>query len=711
MADTVTCPECGAQSYDHEWCDVCGAEIPARDAEVLPWLDVGSVLTFTLGGVTRHVRVIETVEAYATRRVTLGRLAPESEHGGHFTEEELARPNAPAPASFDVAMVPTNWRLLMLEESVKEENLEPDAIKPEVRHLVHLPFVTVRRGKTRAVDLMDAPAGAPLQDYLESLGRLLTIEEAAGVTLLLMDAVETVHNANLYHFQICPWTIRIAHAEGDEGRPATEEALKLSFEGIRGFYNAGSDIDSHPVIMGFSPPEFFGRNQGDIDRRVDIFGIGMLFYYLLAGCPPPTGGLTRYIPLLPVRAYRFEIPPGLQPFVDGCCAPRPVDRYATVAAARTALLEALDIAHRRSIDRVQPSESQGRKVSLYAAVDRHIGIGKGRRNPINQDAVFLGHDPVRGISLIAVADGVSTSSFGSGDIASAFLVDSTAKAWEGRHLLKRGEGDGHKTMPDKKVPDLMLADLEESEPADESANGGTTQGRVALSGSRSNSPVLNTAPAKLLKRILQDANSSVSDYINKRYAPFSGMVHEVMGTTALLAYFDDDIVTLASLGDSRIYLLRDKKMELLTRDHNLSTLHIIEGFSADDALSLPHGKALARCLGTFHVREGHLVSVAPEPDLCTFRVLPGDTLLITSDGLVDFAGPTEAAAEATIRDVLLQEEIPSLACLRLILTANEGGGEDNIGVAVIRVTDYHSNMDRMSITQVFPPARRHIEGI
>jgi serine/threonine protein phosphatase PrpC len=133
-------------------------------------------------------------------------------------------------------------------------------------------------------------------------------------------------------------------------------------------------------------------------------------------------------------------------------------------------------------------------------------------------------------------------------------------------------------------------------------------------------------------------------------------------------------------------------------------MRILEGFAADESLSLPQGAALARCLGTFEVQRGLLHAVAPEPDLLHFRLLPGDTILLTTDGLLDFAGPTEAIAERNIKEVLMREEIPAMACLRLILLANEGGGEDNIGVSVLRVTDKQVG-HRPSVHQAFPPVR------
>ena len=175
-----------------------------------------------------------------------------------------------------------------------------------------------------------------------------------------------------------------------------------------------------------------------------------------------------------------------------------------------------------------------------------------------------------------------------------------------------------------------------------------------------------------------------------------------MGTTALTAFIDGDQITIGSLGDSRAYILRDGHMECLTRDHNLATMRIIEGFPADECLSIPQGAALARCLGTFEIHNGMLEATMPEPDLMTFRILPGDIILLATDGLIDFAGPDPRTAERNIKTVLEGEEIPSLACLRLILLANDGGGEDNIGVAVLRVTARHAE-HRGKLIISFPP--------
>jgi protein phosphatase len=271
---------------------------------------------------------------------------------------------------------------------------------------------------------------------------------------------------------------------------------------------------------------------------------------------------------------------------------------------------------------------------LRLAVETHIGITKRLRNPTNQDAVFGKVSDDGAFSLIVVADGVSTAEYGSGDIASAFLVAEAEKVWE--ELLPRY------LMDDEIDAITVIGDL------------------------------------------LAAANQNVVDYVNENFAPFSGNPHEVMGSTALISIYHEGFMTTASLGDSRIYLYNELGMEQLTVDHNLWTLSIIEGVPPDSAMGMPHGDALARCLGTFRISDGELYAIRPEPDYYRFVVLSGDTVLMTTDGLVDFAGAHKLESERNIEDVLLNEPLPDLVALEMILLANRGGGGDNIGVGVLK---------------------------
>jgi len=382
-----------------------------------------------------------------------------------------------------------------------------------------------------------------------------------------------------------------------------------------------------PTDRGYSSPEIIaGRANAPEPEVTDLFSLGMVLYFLVTGRRPPASVYSRHAPAIPSRNLRFKFPPGLEPVIKRATRPAAEERFPDLDAFKNAFDEAAE--------RIETRREQREAPRLVAGAERHVGIAKRRRNPVNQDRVFRAVSNDGQFGLIAVADGVSTATFGSGEIASRMFVDAAAEAW------------------DDLLPDYIM-----EEPADD---------------------------ARAVREILLDANERIVEWVNERHTPFEGSPHEVMGTTALIVLYRRGIVTLASLGDSRAYLQNGPGLEQLTIDHNLWTLSILDGMEADEALSMPQGEALARCLGTFDLEEGELEPREPDYDLLQHSVTEGDTLLLTTDGLVDFAAGTPVAAEENILATLLSEPDPELACLELILLANRGGGGDNIGLGVLR---------------------------
>lgn len=386
-----------------------------------------------------------------------------------------------------------------------------------------------------------------------------------------------------------------------------------------------------PVIMGFSAPEMFSRTRTEIGVACDVFSLGMILYFMIAGELPPTSVYTRHTPALPARNFRPEFPLGLHSVISRATRPDPRERFTSIESMQDAFERACDLIEERLT-----SAETARSPMLKVSVERHIGITKKLRNPVNQDNVFGASSDDGRFSLVVVADGVSTASYGSGDLASECLRQAAEDAWE--HLLP-----------------TYLSDS----PIDE---------------------------YEIIHGILERANRKIIEYVNANCLPFKGNPHEVMGSTALVSIIYRGHVTLGSLGDSRAYLQRGQAFEQITTDHNLWTLSVLDGVLADNALALPHGDALARCLGTFYLDEERLVAIPPQPDMFRFPVVAGDLLLLATDGLMDFAGPNALAAEDNILSILLSEPNPDLASLELILLANRGGGGDNIGVGIVRFT-------------------------
>jgi serine/threonine protein phosphatase PrpC len=142
-----------------------------------------------------------------------------------------------------------------------------------------------------------------------------------------------------------------------------------------------------------------------------------------------------------------------------------------------------------------------------------------------------------------------------------------------------------------------------------------------------------------------------------------------MGTTLVAVLEDGDSVHLANVGDSRAYLLRQGELTQVTVDHTLVQELVDDGrLSPKDAERHPQRSMITRALGVDH---------QVEIDLFTYKLLPGDRLVLCSDGLSDVLKP------AQIRNVLLRVRDPQKAAERLVAMAVEGGGPDNITVIVI----------------------------
>jgi serine/threonine protein phosphatase PrpC len=146
-----------------------------------------------------------------------------------------------------------------------------------------------------------------------------------------------------------------------------------------------------------------------------------------------------------------------------------------------------------------------------------------------------------------------------------------------------------------------------------------------------------------------------------------------MGTTLTAALVEGDRVRLAHVGDSRAYLLRDRKLRLLTEDHTLVHRMVSEGeISQEEAETHPQRSVLTRALG---------VDTVVDVDDDTVQVRPGDRLLLCTDGL------TSMVSEEEIEEVLRTVPDPLDAAQRLVRMANEAGGVDNTTVVVLDFSD------------------------
>jgi hypothetical protein len=144
-----------------------------------------------------------------------------------------------------------------------------------------------------------------------------------------------------------------------------------------------------------------------------------------------------------------------------------------------------------------------------------------------------------------------------------------------------------------------------------------------------------------------------------------------MGTTCVALLVLGDKALMASVGDSRLYLARDRQLHQLSTDHNLMNEVIASGLmTPEQAAKTAHAHVLTRAVG---------VQPTVRVDVLAFDVLPSDTLLLCSDGLYDYwRDPTELA------QALSSDEVAVVA-RALVTQALDGGAHDNATALVVRV--------------------------
>lgn len=145
-----------------------------------------------------------------------------------------------------------------------------------------------------------------------------------------------------------------------------------------------------------------------------------------------------------------------------------------------------------------------------------------------------------------------------------------------------------------------------------------------------------------------------------------------MGTTCTVAVVRERDLYVGHLGDSRAYLIRDGKMEQVTDDHSWVAEQVKRGaLTEEEAANSPFRNVITRSLGA-----------APEvePDVYHRELTVGDVLLLCSDGLTGYVD------DETIFWIT-NSCGPSLAALKLVQTACENGGGDNVTVVIVAVRE------------------------
>lgn len=160
----------------------------------------------------------------------------------------------------------------------------------------------------------------------------------------------------------------------------------------------------------------------------------------------------------------------------------------------------------------------------------------------------------------------------------------------------------------------------------------------------------------LANRAVRNAARGSSEYQN-------------MGTTLVSAVSFDGGVVIANVGDSRAYHINKQRIVQVTRDHSLVERMVERGdITAEEARRHPSRNLITRALGP---------DIDPECDCYTCQLLPGDFLLLCTDGLVN------TVTDQEIMDEVLRGDTDT--CMdRLLAISKSRGASDNVTVVLAR---------------------------
>ena len=182
------------------------------------------------------------------------------------------------------------------------------------------------------------------------------------------------------------------------------------------------------------------------------------------------------------------------------------------------------------------------------------------------------------------------------------------------------------------------------------------------------------SPNGLLQRLFQVANLKIYETATAATPGGSSMC-----TTLVACLLRYDRATIAHVGDSRCYLIRRGHAIVLTQDHTLVGEQVRMGLlSHEEAAESERRHLLSRSLGA---------NMFANAEINEHQVLPGDLLLLSSDGLHGSIRPKEIAAITT-----KFHDLPETAH-QLVSLAREKDGGDNISVQLLRI----KNVERIGM--------------
>ncbi len=213
---------------------------------------------------------------------------------------------------------------------------------------------------------------------------------------------------------------------------------------------------------------------------------------------------------------------------------------------------------------------------------------------------------------------------------------------------------------------------------------------------------------RFLPELINKANAAIGQHIleNQNASREANQFCDPMSATVVAADFSADFVTIAALGDSSAYLLSASGyLERLTENQNGRWEYIMDGKNFAEASAKEDAMSLARWVGDFELSSCGEIdpnrpkNIATDCQLVHFQWVPGDKLLLCSDGVHDFLSEGEIAA------ILRHSDDPNVIAQKLVkeaITAQDIQGKgDNVtalvvvaGIKMPIIADFYNDLEK-----------------
>jgi serine/threonine protein phosphatase PrpC len=664
----ILCPFCGHSSTDAEFCDACNREIAesqVQAAKLPATIDLGSGQLvecpfFELGWPDLNRSEAFPVSWDTSQRGRLHAISPQHWFSLRSVVEERA--NTLMPVLPPIKIIPFEDGAVIVAEEYA-------------------------CGQTASV----LPAVTPGIDFVNAM---LTMVDRCRLYGRLM---AELHSRDMVWLNFDPDAVEV---QGDAARITNLDTV---------LFRIGECPSRLRISPRYSPPEVCRFQAARIGPASDVFHLAMFAYYALANRLPhgfAGNGLESFAFQIPnLRIFQPLLPVGIWPVLAKGLQIDPSARQPGIAE----FLEEFDAAVGRlaesgtlSRPKQSPAKSsftdssgtllsefpdggvsregaaqevESPEPSVSAECDRIrrpeigsltiTGRAKSALGGVNQDNIAVETIEANGqsIQVVIVADGVSVSKVGQGEVASQIAC---------------------------RV--IMNSIRQEFAAASYAVDWQSVLQRACL---RSTEAILEIAQCELDHRSGKGARSVLAS--DRPVAD-----NDIMSTTAVVGVWERDVLHLANVGDSRAYLIARGIAEQLTVDGDVGTSLLAQGVPPNEVQELGvSAKALRHCLGAcmFQSEAEGSVRLLAHPNRCRptysqWKLRPGNTFVFCTDGLVDegvFLEPDELAtivssgtnvpvqqlAEQLVFEADQKQRAPS--------TREPSGFGDNIACVVLRM--------------------------